>query len=107
MSDMRLTPLLQGSREAHTALTLSFRVAHMSPSSSGAAVRLSLLEGDCVGPTRPILKAGLSRVRLFFARTSRIFSSVVPAPDFHHGKYRAGAGFRSLCSATCLFAACR
>ena len=27
----------------------------MSPSSSGAGVRLSLLEGDCVGPTRPIL----------------------------------------------------
>src|SRR5258708_29198424 len=66
MSDMRSTPLLQVTWEAHNVWTLSFRVAHMSPSSSGAGVRLSLLEGDCVGPTRPILKAGLLMGPAFF-----------------------------------------
>src|ERR1700744_2786634 len=66
MSEVPPGPALKGGRRAHNACTLSFRVAHMSPSSSGADVRLSLLEGDCVGPTRPILKAGLSRARLFF-----------------------------------------
>src|SRR5271154_3839571 len=80
MSDMRSPPLLQGARRDHNVWTLSFRVALMSPSSSGAGVRLSLLEGDCVGPTRPILKAGLLRARLFFYRT------VFPLCGFHHEK---------------------
>src|SRR5579871_5323392 len=81
MSDMRLPPLPQGTRRAHTVWTLSVRVAHMSPSSSGAGVRLSLLEGDCVGPTRPILKAGLSRARLFSLPVSPKTSVL-----FHHEK---------------------
>jgi hypothetical protein len=55
---MRSTRLLHGGKADHSSSTLSFRVAHMSPSSSGAGARLSLLEGDCVGPTWPILKPG-------------------------------------------------
>src|SRR5215204_5171762 len=66
MTDMRLGRLPHGTDEDHTAYTLSGRVAHMSPSSSGAAVQLSLLEGDCVGLTWPIPQAGLSWARLFF-----------------------------------------
>src|ERR1700676_3651963 len=65
MSDMRRGWLLRGTGAAHNALTLSIRVAHMSPSSSGADAQLSLLEGDCVGLTWPIPQAGLSRARLF------------------------------------------
>ena len=77
---MRLPPLLQGTRRVHSVFTLNFRVAHMSPSSSGAGVRLSLLEGDCVGPTRPILEAGLLGVRLFS------FQFFPRARAFHHEK---------------------
>ena len=69
MSDMRHGRLLRGVEAAHNALTLSIRVAHMSPSSSGADAQLSLLEGDCVGLTWPIPQAGLSRARLFFMGT--------------------------------------
>ena len=86
MSDMRLPPLLQSSRRAHSVRTLSFRVARMSPSSSGAGVRLSLLEGDCVGPTRPILKAGLLGARLFFCSDAASF----PARGFQCSRLSYG-----------------
>lgn len=39
MSDMRLGRLLHGDDGDHSAYTLSGRVAHMSPSSSGAEVQ--------------------------------------------------------------------
>jgi len=39
MSDMRLGRLLPGTDGDHTISTLIGRVAHMSPSSSGAAVQ--------------------------------------------------------------------
>src|SRR3954467_4820974 len=66
MTDMRGGRLLRGTAPAHTVFTLRVRVAHLSPSSSGAEAQLSLLEGDCVGLTWPIPQAGLSRARLFF-----------------------------------------
>ena len=39
MSDMRLGWLLQGDGAPHNDHTLSFRVTHLSPSSSGADVQ--------------------------------------------------------------------
>lgn len=39
MTDMRLGRLLRAADEDHSAYTLNGRVAHMSPSSSGADVQ--------------------------------------------------------------------
>jgi hypothetical protein len=39
MTDMRLGWLLQGVNEDHNVFTLNIRVAHLSPSSSGANVQ--------------------------------------------------------------------
>jgi hypothetical protein len=39
MTDMRLGRLMQAADEDHSVDTLSVRVAHMSPSSSGAEVQ--------------------------------------------------------------------
>ena len=58
MTDMRPEWLPQGGRAAHNVCALGFRVALMSPSSSGADAQLSLLEGDCVGLTWPSLMPG-------------------------------------------------
>src|SRR5689334_19071548 len=66
MSDMRPVCLRQAGARDHNVLILSVRVAHLSPSSSGAGVQESLLEGDCVGLTWPIPPAGLFWARLFF-----------------------------------------
>jgi len=59
MTDMRLVWLPPCANGDHTLSTLSGRTVHLSPSSSGAGVQLSLLEGDCVGLTWPIPQAGL------------------------------------------------
>src|SRR4051794_36275486 len=69
MTDMRTAVLMHGANGAHSVFTLSVSRYALSPSSSGAESRLSLLEGDCVGLHGHYLKPG-SQEPGFFCRHS-------------------------------------
>src|SRR3954466_15408128 len=70
MTDMRTAGLMHGANGAHSVFTLSVSRYALSPSSSGAETRLSLLEGDCVGLHGHYLKPG--------SQGPGFFSSVIP-----------------------------
>src|SRR5579864_1920753 len=102
MSDMRPGRLLHGGNADHTVGTLSFRVAHMSPSSSSAGAWLSLLEGDCVGPTWPILKPGSHEPGFFSGSSCRALTSPAffqdPLASLSRARLFSGSSCRPLAS---------
>jgi hypothetical protein len=80
MTDMRHGRLLQVTGADHNRVTLSFRVAYV-PLLQWRGTQLSLLEGDCVGLSWPILKPGSFEPGFFlFDPTARIQSLTGAAP---------------------------
>jgi len=77
MTDMRRGRLLQGGNADHTRITLSFRVAHMSPSSSGRG--------------RSVIPLGRWLCRPHVANTQ---SRALTSPAFFRRSRRAPCGCR-------------